>query len=182
MKSKIGEKIFSETSEETKQKAIYYANNLVPKNIKLISMTDFVLTHDRLFILDSDLKFSDRKIIKEKRITNYAKFLKQPLKLEMFIPCDEDGNVLEYPTNISISNDFNFEKALLKYVEAKEKVLFEGFTHKDNDFLHNGKVYFSSSVDLKNFFIHYPTIEHLQRHFMGIDIILTPNVIKHLFG
>ena len=27
-------------------------------------------------------------------IYNYANFLNQPLKLEMFVPCDEDGNVL----------------------------------------------------------------------------------------
>ena len=30
-------------------------------------------------------------------IYNYATFLKQPLKLEMFVPCDEGGNIIPIP-------------------------------------------------------------------------------------
>ena len=53
---------------------------------KLISMTDFVLkTHDE--ISDS--------IDSESMMFNYANFLKRPLTLGMFVPCDEDGNVLQ---------------------------------------------------------------------------------------
>jgi len=47
----------------------------------LISMTDFVLS----------------KKYTATGHENYANFLKQPLELWMFIPCDEDGNVLEEP-------------------------------------------------------------------------------------
>ena len=69
--------------------------------MKLIKMSDFVLEKNIL----------DEKEIKQ--IINYANFLKQNLKLEMFVPCDDDGNILE---EINI------------YEKAKEKVLFKGFS------------------------------------------------------
>ena len=61
-------------------------------------------------------------------ILNYATFLKQPLKLEMFVPCDEDGDILEEPTNyetrlLNMMTEYNDE--VYTYNKAKEKVLFE---------------------------------------------------------
>lgn len=97
------------------------------KEFKLISMTSFVewignrKEHESY---EKDLAL----------IYNYCTFLKQSLKLEMFVPCDDSGNVLEeykistsereadlynYPRLVSIE-EHNWEK-------AKEKVLFEGF-------------------------------------------------------
>ena len=64
-------------------------------------------------------------------IYNYATLLKQPLKLEMFVPCDEDGNVLEEPQMRPVRNSFDEEdmdydaRELYDYIKAKEKVLFE---------------------------------------------------------
>ena len=64
-------------------------------------------------------------------IYNYATFLRQPLKLEMFVPCDEDGNVLEEPQLRPVRNLFDEEdmdydaQELYDYIKAKEKVLFE---------------------------------------------------------
>jgi len=52
----------------------------------------------------------------------------------MFVPCDEDGNVLEnkfYPSSMSFSNDANIYRE--KYQEAKERCLFvwqKGFDYK----------------------------------------------------
>ena len=69
-------------------------------------------------------------------IYNYSTFLNQPLKLEMFVPCDEYDNVLETPKepNIFWNNDeqdsqiwAEYQYILDKYKQAKEKVLFEGF-------------------------------------------------------
>ena len=65
-------------------------------------------------------------------IYNYATLLKQPLKLEMFVPCDEDGNVLE-AGGVCKKNCSCGEEAVQdcrdsrweKYQKAKEKVLFE---------------------------------------------------------
>ena len=90
--------------------------------MKLISMTDFVLNLD-----NEDL--NEQKI---QSIFDYANFLKQPLKLEMFVPCDDDGNVLEYPDSIGVGNDFYYKRAYDQYEQAKEKVVFEGLEIKKN--------------------------------------------------
>ena len=58
----------------------------------LIPMTDFVL--EQLNEQNSRTK-PMREVFNS--LEKYAKFLKQPLKLEMFVPCDEEGNVLEEP-------------------------------------------------------------------------------------
>lgn len=100
---------------------------------KLISMTDFVLdkqdkyNYDRFYCS----QFKDT-------VVNYANFLKQPLKLEMFVPCDDEGNVLKkehyfdygryYVLKTHSENDF---KIFNEYQNAKEKVLFEGFEAKN---------------------------------------------------
>lgn len=82
----------------------------------------------------------------------YDKFIEQPLKLEMFVPCDEDGNVLNQKLC-----DFS------KYQQAKEKVLFEGFEKriKDKEVFKQHLVY---TKTIKN------TIEW--------DLTLTPNATK----
>lgn len=53
--------------------------------MKLISMTDFVLEQDNIKNVNDAIKFNN--------CLNYANFIKKPLKLEMFVPCDENGNI-----------------------------------------------------------------------------------------
>ena len=96
----------------------------------LIPMTDFVL---RINEIEKEIdQFFDSWRMKQLRIIeNYAKFLKQPLKLEMFVPCDENGNVLEEPQMRPERNSFDEEdmdydaQELYDYIKAKEKVSFE---------------------------------------------------------
>ena len=123
--------------------------------MKLISMTDFVLEQNKL------LKNAPDAYDQYCKMVNYANFLKQPLKLEMFVPCDEDGNVLITPTEhnpIYWSNE---------YKQALEKVLFEGFKvigidediieielENDNlwlDFYKNSSIIFTDS-----YFVEFP--------------------------
>lgn len=52
-------------------------------------------------------------------IIRYKNFLKQPLQLGFFVPCDENGNVLD-PSDVFKS----CEKGFL-YGKAKERVLFK---------------------------------------------------------
>lgn len=62
--------------------------------MKLISMTDFVLEKGKTSVLPFTIKETFKngaKVMNE--IFMYADFLKQPLKLEMFVPCDENGNI-----------------------------------------------------------------------------------------
>lgn len=65
---------------------------------KLISMTDFVLEQEKRLGLWGDTY----KDFTEKT-SKYAQFLKQPLTLGMFVPCGEDGKVLEHPDYIKKS-------------------------------------------------------------------------------
>lgn len=65
----------------------------------------------------------------------YKDFITQPLTKGMFVPCDEDGNVLEEPLDYStyskrkyIRPDHSCEYNFLEcetYRQAKERVLFE---------------------------------------------------------
>lgn len=96
--------------------------------MKLISMTDFVLEQDTN-------QPSARRL---SQIIGYAEFLKQPLKLEMFVPCDDNGAVLKHPIYTTNHSDECYCKGCEEetkrcsdlqdqYRKAKEKVLFVGF-------------------------------------------------------
>lgn len=85
-------------------------------------------------------------------VENYANFLSQPLEIWMFVPCDEDGNVLEDP-GLMPSYELN------KYREAKDRVLFEGFTiekqKKDEIlFIDKNGYLFSYMTISKTFYFH----------------------------
>ncbi|EKT3963865.1 hypothetical protein NTJ20_001359 [Flavobacterium psychrophilum] len=96
--------------------------------MKLISMTDFVL--DQYEKLKSPTLF-------EETVFNYAIFLKQPLKLEMFIPCDEKGNILKgKPLSPNTDAEWiRWEKEEFEFYKARDKVLFNNFkfveSHKE---------------------------------------------------
>ena len=73
----------------------------------------------------------------EKTRNNFDNFLEQPLKLENFIVCDEEGDILEEPTNyekrlLNMMTEYNDE--VYTYYQAKAKVLFEGFNLNQKDF------------------------------------------------
>ena len=81
---------------------------------KLIGMVDFVCENTYKWEL----------------ILNYANFLKQPLELGMFVPCDEDGNLIEHPRPIEGDlGNIIYKDLFYKYKQAKERVLFEGFQY-----------------------------------------------------
>jgi len=89
--------------------------------MKLIGMTDFVL--DQELKLRNNFNYDNRDALV--KIFNYANFLKQPLELWMFVPCDEDGNVLEEPFEDNLYD-------IQEYQQAKERCLFEGFRFVNN--------------------------------------------------
>ena len=72
-------------------------------------------------------------------IFKYNDFLKQPLKLEMFIPCNDNGEPLEKPVKENyrdiVTNKFDeygYAVDLEEYKYAKERVLFKGFYLSNN--------------------------------------------------
>ena len=121
----------------------------------LVSMVDFVLNSK------SELHYF-------KVTQNYANFLKQPLELWMFVPCDEDGNVLEvvpyYSDGVEKVNE---------YKKAKERCLFEGFK----------SVPFSNSVRKGNYIIDFNYTENINiESLLHHDIVfeLTQAALKKL--
>lgn len=110
---------------------------------KLIPMTDFVLKRS----LKQNEKPQDNESFMtsfHKKIVAYANFLKQPLELGMFVPVDEAGNVLKFPSTDQYGyydathpaeqsgwmyegGESKYYEALKQWEEAKEKVLFEDF-------------------------------------------------------
>lgn len=140
--------------------------------MKLISMTDFVLEVKNN--IENDLLDSDR-VEELKKIIKYADFLKQPLKLEMFICSvtepEIQGGYAGYGTFVGGYN----EKWIEEYYEAKDKVLFDGFNIYANGDLYNEFVTFESSrLEIMN-------VENLINDFQ-YSFYLTPNAIKHIFG
>jgi|GEM_PF-4931357 len=106
--------------------------------MKLISMVDYVLANP-----------------KEDHV-NYANFLNQPLKLEMFVPC-VDGEPFNYSKH-GLKEDFEI---------AKEKVLFEGIPMNE--------------IDIQMLMVYAKkekTIEELFNESADLDFTLTPSGIK----
>ena len=114
--------------------------------MKLIKMTDFVLQNYEKN--DNYQNIADECLL-------YANFLKQPLTLGMFIPCDENGNVLEDPEFHEPNNENeigDYDELRYQYQEAKSKVIFEGFVFTESQkFSVNNRVELSvSPYGLKN--------------------------------
>ena len=125
---------------------------------KLISMVDFCLEQRKTHTGD----FEDYCDL----ICRYAKFLKQPLTIGMFVPCDLHGNVLEEKKP--------FQDKYYEYQEARERCLFKGF-EMDNSFVthksHNSFFYPISCL-------HEQTIEDLVKY----NLELTTTAQKEIFG
>jgi len=147
---------------------------------KLIKMTDFVLEQMKIY---NDACYDDDYIASQGLkvlIENYANFLKQPLELWMFVPCDEDGNVLKEPEwmhryNNGASPFMNMDeiRPCQEYKQAKEICLFEGFE----------SVPLSNSVRKGNYIIDFnytenSNVESLLHHDIGFE--LTQTAIKQL--
>lgn len=122
------------------------------------------------FVLQSGFNQKHRRD-KYDDLCEYARFLKQPLKLEMFVHCDEDGNILEEPNPKEIypvptaEEEIDFLDCLEQYQQAKEKVLFEDIPIAQAKWLVNT----------------FSTIEHLSDIANTISpIYLTENAIKQI--
>lgn len=123
--------------------------------MKLISMTEYVLQNYNY-----------------PKVKNYAEFLKQPLKLEMFVPVDDEGNVLDESSK--------------EYQKAREKVLFKGY---HIDVRTTGKIYFdespkSMSIELFSFYDGFKTpkgnVLNTIEDLIVLGLELTESAIKQL--
>lgn len=152
--------------------------------MKLISMTDFVLEQTELYKEDKISVFDFAL-----RVKKYAQFLKQPLTLGMFVPCDEEGNVLEEPIisehlldspGGSPIKSKNTPEAYY-YRKAKERVLFE---FDGNLSLIRNKTNFYIIEDKNGVYLRIlknktkTTIESLLK--FSVEITLTETAIKQI--
>ena len=153
----------------------------------LIPMTDFVL-HFANQRASSKVENIVPDLLKiNEYIFNYAKFLKQPLKLEMFVPCDEDGNLWEYPPTKeewewaqkdSADAKQSFKQKEYYYEKAKEKVLFEGFEpYEDYKCAKYEEVYVDEEVCDGKF-----TVEDLIKDVGKTKIKLSQTALDSIFG
>jgi len=136
--------------------------------MKLISMTEFVL--------DTKQKLEIGKDFVEV-VCNYASFLIQPLTLGMFVPCDEDGNVLEDPCKKnSYCADFCQGRCQENYNESIDYIFFYNYSvKKQKDY------YIVSDSHGRNVWLSWnksKTIESLVNEIT--EVTLTPNAIKQL--
>ena len=155
----------------------------------LIPMTDFVIEYAPKF----NPFGTDEQILCLDYIHNYAKFLKQTLKLEMFVPCDENGNVLEEPQMRPERNSFDEEdmdydaQELYDYIKAKEKVLFEGFKiydYKLNVFFYLGRKKTLSYDKKRKDFITIGFLPETVEHLINVSsqIKLSQTALNAIFG
>ena len=143
----------------------------------LIPMTDFVL--EQLNEQNSRTK-PMREVFNS--LEKYANFLKQPLKLEMFVPCDEDGNVLEEPKIEEEYVDEHTTQIFAQYQydldKAKEKILFEGFEpYEDYECAKYEEVYVDEEVCDGKF-----TVEDLIKDAGNTKIKLSQTSLNAIFG
>ena len=119
-------------------------------------------------IIDYIIEQHEQCISSTSKTYNYAIFLKQPLELWMFVPCDEDGNVLEvvpyYADGVEKVNE---------YKKAKERCLFEDCIYDEEMQV----IRKDCGIDL--FYIPKPelfTIETMTNY----DLTLTQTAIKQI--
>ena len=146
--------------------------------MKLISMTDFVLQEQKggqqVNSITSQLHYRLRCIKK------YAEFLKQEIKIEMLVPCDENGEILERPVfqeNFSEEQLCDFQILREEFEEAESNVLFYDVDY----FYDEGRLTikfgdrFTHFEDLKNGYI----IEDLACWY---NLSIKPNIVQRIFG
>ncbi|MCT4143019.1 hypothetical protein HZP66_02115 [Elizabethkingia anophelis] len=148
---------------------------------KLMPLSDFVLKTVHTPNINEAICWEQTEERLQK-IYKYTQFLKQPLALWMFVPCDEDGNVLEEPDTTKWTNLYEANGEIkfrdCKYQQAKDRVLFEGLkiTDKGNFFFIEDP---ESGIYLRTLKNTEKTVEFL---LPNLKPTLTETAIKQIYG
>ena len=120
----------------------------------LISTTEFVK-----LVKDNSTSLTERSIANQYiQCLRYANFVSQKPELWMFVPCDEEGNVLEEPEQYNSwlnKTGIDWEKVPFnidlhtfeKYKKAQSKLLFKGWKYEGALIDKNG-TYYGNYLDL----------------------------------
>ena len=109
------------------------------------------------------------------KIRMYQQFIVKPLTRGMFVPCDEESDILEEPDNTSdkyklqtpdevLFDAESFYEDVTKHLQAKERVIFEDFkidSHGDRYFVDGETVHYV---------LNYKTIEQAINN--GVKLVL----------
>ena len=130
--------------------------------MKLIKCSDYVIEVASVKMESGETVGG--QIIKEYySLVDYSNFLKRPLELGMFIPTDKEGNVLGEPEVMTFICVESQSEYLKQYQEAKDRVLFKGFT-------------LEMAKNMEYNISRFRTIEYLT----PFDLELTESAIKQL--
>ncbi|CEJ71284.1 hypothetical protein BN1195_03629 [Chryseobacterium oranimense G311] len=140
-------------------------------------MTDFVLIQNNT--TDTSCEYAKKAFL---RCIRYAEFLQMPLTLGMFVPVDDDGDILSEPVQDEYWEDTDidyYESEMLQYHEANEKVLFSGFS-----IAWNGEAIISVYLDDLNLAFDKITLKsgmnYTIEHLCTYDLELTPYALKQI--
>lgn len=131
----------------------------------LIPMTDFVLNSQTFH------PYSDENLFELEKIQRYAEFLKQPLKLEMFVPCLGGEPFNKFQVDC-LNSDDGVPELRLAYQKAKEKVLFAGFYQEYNATKTPNGGYLNTNI-----------FNHKVEFLSGLETIqLTESALNQIYG
>ncbi len=134
--------------------------------MKLMSTTDFVLIKNNIGIEVQGITHQIKnRADKFEIIFKYATFLKRKLKLGDFIPCHDNGDIFNEPTDMYNSPQY-YESEMQAYEIAKNKIIFKGFDAERD----NVKIWLESNL--------YTIVEDLIKH----DLELTKTAIEQIYG
>jgi hypothetical protein len=109
------------------------------------------------YVLEKRMSFDGTALDRFKKCGRYANFLSQPLKLGMFIPCNDVGEILEEPiapAQNARSGKTHYQNQLKEYQKALDEVIFDGFEMCQNlksyECLYNRELNIHIPVRFKN--------------------------------
>lgn len=138
-------------------------------------MTSFIEEQEKLIPATENGPVKDWDRIYVQRTIYYCRFLRQPLTLGMFVPVDENGELLNPPIErLQYGGGYSMrENEVEAYEKAKEKVLFEGFSiRKERNKKYVGTTGYEIELPLN-----IMTIEDLANDW---NVELTPSALKQI--
>lgn len=165
-----------------------FANAVLTEGF-LIPMSDFALKVIQTPFINEAISW-EQTSKRLQIIENYARFLKQPLKLGMFLRCNDNGNPLSEPEPYERRNSYDEisleydDDEVQEYKKAKENVFFENVEIYKNwkyNLYYLSKIEFAKTDFKTNHFtINYPfdNVESI----IGLKPKLTQYAFSAIFG
>lgn len=144
----------------------------------LIPLSEFVSKIDEICHIEVHEMSHDHEGRQLELIIKYNNFLLQPLNIGMFVPADEDGNIINDPCKHNrYCADFCQGSCNQEYHEAKSRVLFEDWNYSEE----SGSIWFKLAKS--EWFIDVDDMEKSNiEELLGDEISLTEQALKQIYG